>query len=310
MMGGGPKFTWESIVTLFFGSERHPTRRVLRTVVATIAVLGVAAVSTRSSAADSDLNKMLPDAIRQAGEIQVAANTAYPPFAFRGQDGQSTGLEPTIVRALAGKLGIKATFTSVDFATVLPSISAGRFDLGVAGYSDTLERQKVVEFVNYLYAVDGLVVLKGNPDKLSTASLCGKDISSSQGSYQTVNLNDLSDACVKAGKPAINVQVLQGTPAQIVALKSHRVQGSNIDYAVASYMMQKESDTLEQVPGVVANASGKKLLMGMILKKGNLKLAGALKEALNAIIADGTYAKILDQWHISTESKINEATIN
>ena len=41
---------------------------------------------------------------------------------------------PELRRALAEKLGIKTTFTAVDFATVLPSISAGRFDLGVAGY--------------------------------------------------------------------------------------------------------------------------------------------------------------------------------
>lgn len=297
-------------MTVFSRNGRF-ARQIISVVVAAVAVLGVSgAAATRSFAADGNLNKLLPDAIRQAGEIHVAANTAYPPFAFQAADGRSTGLEPMIVRALAKKLGVKATFTSIDFATILPSIAAGRFDLGVAGYSDTKERQKVVDFVNYLYAVDGLVVLKGNPDKLSTASLCGKTISSSQGAYQTVNLNNLSDACVKSGKPAIKMQVFQGTPAQIVALRSHRVQGSNIDYAVAAYMVQKESGALEQVPGIVPNASGKKLLMGMIVKKGNLKLAEALKAALNAIIADGTYAKILDQWHISKEAKIKKATID
>ena len=50
--------------------------------------------------------------------------------------------------------------------------------------------------------------------------------------------------------------------------------------------------------------------MGMIMKKGGLKLAEALKAAMNAIIADGTYAKILEQWRIADQSKITEATIN
>jgi polar amino acid transport system substrate-binding protein len=296
-------------MTIFGRDERHSSAQwCLRAVVVAVSMFGLSSAGSR--AADGDLNKLLPAQIRQAGEIRVAANTSYPPFAFRAEDSTSTGLEPTIVRALAEKLGIKTTFTAVDFATVLPSISAGRFDLGVAGYSNTTERQKVVEFVNYLYAVDGLVVLKGNAGELSTESLCGKTISSSQGAYQTVNLTDLSEACVKAGKPAINIQVFQGTPAQIVALKAKRVQGSNIDYAVAAYTVQKEPDILEQVPGVIANASGKKLLMGMILKKGDMQLAEALKAALNAIIADGTYAKILAQWHISNQAKVTEATIN
>jgi polar amino acid transport system substrate-binding protein len=278
---------------------------------AAVVVLGVGLGVTFSAVAVAeDLKKLLPDDIRQAGEIHVAANASYPPFSFRGENGESTGLEPTIVRALADKLGIKATFTAVDFATVMPSITAGRFDLGVAGYNNTEERQKVVEFVNYLYAVDGLVVLKGNPDGLSTQNLCGKVISTSQGSYQTNNVANLSDACVKSGKPAIDSQVFQGTPAQIVALKSHRVQGSNIDSAVAAYTVLKDSENLEQAPGIVVNASGQRLQMGMIMKKGGLKLAEALKAALNAIIADGTYAKILEQWRIADQSKITEATIN
>jgi polar amino acid transport system substrate-binding protein len=279
--------------------------------VAVILVLsGVLSSGGASFASDSDLNKLLPDEIRQAGEIHVAANTAYPPFAFRSEDGQSTGLEPTLVRAMAEKLGIKATFTAVDFATVLPSISAGRFDVGVAGYVDTEERRKVVEFVNYLYAVDGLVVLKGNPDHLSVSDLCGKNVGSSQGSYQTTNLSNLNDACTKAGKPAINMPAFQGTPAQIVALKSGRIQGANVDYPVASYLSREEADSLELAPGVVPNASGDRLRMGMILKKGNLKLAEALKAALDAVIADGTYAKIIEQWHYSDQSKLSEASIN
>ncbi|MEA2933997.1 MAG: polar amino acid transport system substrate-binding protein [Variibacter sp.] len=279
-----------------------------------VALLLVAAASyfapMQGSTADEQLNKLLPDNIRQAGQLNVASNTSYPPFAFRNEAGEATGVEPSVVRALAAKLGIKAAFTSLDFATVLPSITAGRFDLGVAGYSNTEERRKVVEFVNYLYAVDGLVVLKGNPDGLSVDDLCGKTVSSSQGAYQTVNLTALSDNCVKSGKPAINMQVFQGTPTQLVALKSRRVQGSNIDFAVGAYMVQKEPNVLEQAPGILKNAAGQKLVMGMIMKKGDVQLAKALHAALNAIIADGSYAKILREWNIPDESKVPEATIN
>src|SRR5579862_5947637 len=114
-------------------------RQLLRRTAA-IVVLGVGLGVTFSAVAVAeDLNKLLPDDIRQAGEIHVAANASYPPFSFRSENGESTGLEPTIVRALADKLGIKATFTAVDFATVMPSITAGRFDLGVAGYNNTEE---------------------------------------------------------------------------------------------------------------------------------------------------------------------------
>ena len=67
---------------------------------------------------------------------------------------------------------------------------------------------------------------------------------------------------------------------------------------------------VELASGIVPNASGDRLHMGMILKKDNLKLAEALKAALNAVIADGTYAKIIQQWHYSDQSKLSEASLN
>jgi polar amino acid transport system substrate-binding protein len=273
-------------------------------------LMTLGAAQTTARAADTDLTKLLPDEIRQSGELHVAANTSYPPFAFQAESGDSAGIEPAIVRAMGQKLGIKVIFTPVEFATVLPSISAGRFELGIAGLWNTVDRQKVVTFINYLYATDGLVVEKGNPDQISTQSLCGKSISSSQGSYQTTNLAALSEVCVKAGKPAIDAQVFQGTPAQLVALRSKRVQASNIDIAVAAYMVQKEPASLERVPGITPNASGQKINMGMIVKKGDDKLVAALQAALDAVITDGTYAKILAQWQIPDEAKLTKASIN
>ncbi len=214
------------------------------------------------------------------------------------------------MRAIAKKLNINLKFTGIEFASILSGVNAGRFDVGIGGYNNTEERRKAVEFVNYLNAVDGLVVRKGNPEKISEDNICGKSISASQGSYQAVNLAALSEKCVAAGKPAIDMSVLQGTPAQIVALKSGRVQVSNIDKAVGAYLVKKDSENLEEVPGVLPSASGNKLQMGFILKKGDLDLAKALQAGLNEVIKDGEYARILKDWNISAEGAVAQSTLN
>jgi polar amino acid transport system substrate-binding protein len=288
----------------------------LRTLTLKLANIGMIVLSvgvmgqSTAWAADKTPNELLPEAIRKAGEISVAANPSYPPFDFKNEAGESSGLEADLMRAIAKKLNINLKFTGIEFASILPGVNAGRFDVGIGGYSNTEERRKVMGFVNYLYAVDGLVVRKGNPDKISISDICGKIVSSSQGSYQTVNLAGLSEKCTTAGKPAVDMPVFQGTPAQVVALKSGRVQASNIDKAVGIYLVKKDSENIEEVPGVLLNFAGNKLLMGFILKKDDTELAKALQAALNEVIKDGEYAKILKDWNMAAEAAVSESTIN
>jgi polar amino acid transport system substrate-binding protein len=290
------------------GATRNAHTRNLRAMM--ILVAATTSLGSSAMAADDTLQQMLPDAIRKAGELHVAANAAYPPFNYKNEAGESAGLEASLLRAMGEKLGIKLKFTAIDFPSILPGVTAGRFDVGAAGFSNTEERRKVVEFVNYAYTVDGIVVPKGNPGKVSIADPCGKTISVSQGSYQQVNLAALSAQCVAQGKAAIEMPPFQGTPPQVVALKSGRVQASNIDKAVATYLVKKDPENLEAVAGVVPNAGGNKLLMGIIMRKGDIELAKALQAGLNAVIKDGSYAKILKEWEIVDEAKIAESTIN
>ncbi len=284
----------------------HNRRSVL--LAAAIGLLSWVSAGPVAIAAEK-LNDLLPKDIRSAGEIHVASNAAYPPFAFKNEAGEASGLESDLIRAIAEKLGTKIKFTSMEFVSILPGVSADRFDVGSGGFNNTAERRKVVEFVNYASAASGIIVRKGNPTKLSLNSLCGKTIAASEGSAQRVSLGKLSDKCQADGKPAIEMPTLKGTPAMVVALKSQRVEGVYIDKAVGNYLVGKDSD-VEALPGVVANPDGNKVVMGILMKKGDMELAKALQAGLNAAIKDGTYAKILKKWNIPEELHLQEATIN
>jgi len=270
----------------------------------------LSSISTMPSAFAADkLNDLLPERIRQAGEIHVASNAAYPPFAFKDEAGNASGLESALIRAMAEKLDIKVKFTSIDFPSILPGVSAGRFDVGSGGFNNTEERRKIVEFVNYASAVSGIIVQKGNPAKISLDGLCGKSIAASEGSAQRVNLGLLSEKCQAQGKPAIDMPTLKGTPAMVVALKSGRVEGVYIDKAVGGYLVTRDS-AVEALPGVVANPDGSTVVMGILMKKGDMQLAKALQAGLNAAIKDGTYAKIMKEWNIADDVQLKEATVN
>jgi polar amino acid transport system substrate-binding protein len=262
------------------------------------------------SASAEDLAAMVPAKVRQAGEITAASNAAYPPFAFADSDNKAAGIEPDLLRAMAEKLGLKAALTPIEFVGIMPALQAGRFDVGLGGFFDTEARRQVVTFIDYMYAVDGLITRPGNPDHISVNDLCGKTISGSETSAEVLNLNALSKRCTDAGKPAIDVVVLKGTPAQIVAVKSGRVMAANVTKAVVVYVASQPGAGVEDVPGLVENADGQKQLDGIMLRKDEPELAKAMEAATNALIADGTYARIMKKWGIPEDLFLKRAIRN
>jgi polar amino acid transport system substrate-binding protein len=262
------------------------------------------------SARADDLAAMVPAKVRQAGEITAAQNATYPPFAFVDRNNQAAGIEPDLMRAIAQKLGVKVALTPMEFVNIMPALQAGRFEVGLGGFFDTAARRQVVTFVDFMYAVDGLITRPGNPDHISVNDLCGKTISGSETSAEVVNLNALSKLCTDAGKPAIDVVVLKGTPAQVEAVKSGRVMAANVTKAVSVYTASQSGAGLEDVPGVVLNANGQKQLDGIMLRKDEPDLANAIDAAMNALIADGTFARIMKKWGIPEDLFLKQAMRN
>jgi polar amino acid transport system substrate-binding protein len=257
-----------------------------------------------------ELKDMLPAKIREAGVVAVAANATYPPFAFNDSNGESSGVEPDLMRAVAAKLGIKAVFTSLEFVTIMPSIQAGRFDIGLGGFFDTPARREITHFIDYMYAVDGLITRAGNPDHIAVESLCGNAISASESSAEVTNLLALSKQCTDQGKPAIDVVALKGTPAQVVAVKSGRVAAACVTKAVTIYVASQSGAGVESLPGIVREASGVKQLDGIMVRKDEPELAKAVEAAMNALIADGTYSAIMKKWNLPEELVLPHAILN
>jgi polar amino acid transport system substrate-binding protein len=170
--------------------------------------------------------------------------------------------------------------------------------------------RQVVRFIDDMKAIDGLLTRPGNPDKISVDDMCGKTISASQGSVEDINLHDHSKQCVDKGKPAINVVVLNGTPAQLVAVKSGRVSAANVTAAVVAYIATQDAANLEAVPGIVPDASGTTKLQGVIVQGTRTDLQAAMGAALNALIADGTYARILKKWNVPEDVWVTQATLD
>ncbi len=258
---------------------------------------------------DPKLHAMLPPNIVAAGEVKVGTEPTAPPYVFYGEDNKTmVGMEVDLAQALGERLGVKFTFVPTQFASIIPGIEAGRFDVGMSAMGDFVPREKVVDEVDYTYEATGIIVQQGNPhhiEKLSDA--CGLKAAAVQGSIPLQLLDKQATLCPK-DKP---LEVLQfpSNDQLTVALHSGRADLSMDTYGVAGYTLAhqpaNQANKLELVKGA-RYAVG---YQSIVVSKKTPQLRDAIKAALESMMADGSYHKLFAKWGLA-DNELQKITVN
>jgi polar amino acid transport system substrate-binding protein len=259
-----------------------------------------------ATAVDNAARADLPADVKNAGVLKVATSLQWPPFGYKDEDGKPAGLDLDLITAVAGKLGLKPQITDIQFDSLVPSVSNGRFDVAVNELADIAERRKVVQFVDYYQTGLAVLVPGDSTSDISPTDLCGHTMSLTQGSSQAVLGKEISKQCVADGKQPIDFKLFSDSASTILAVANKRVEGFMTDFAVGVYLTRTKNKTLKVLPGVVPNSND---IAGIVLAKGNDQLAKAVQKALQSLIDDGTYMKIMKRYGVS-ERAVDEATID
>lgn len=255
--------------------------------------------------ADPALTATLPAAIQNAG-IKMTTSEGYPPMEMFATDGKTLiGVDPSIGRALANKLGVPLTVNNEDFNAQIPGVTTGRYDWIMSSMTDNAERRKTVTFVDYVRSGNGWVVKAGNPSGMSdAASACGKTIAVVDNGSSLTLAESYDAACTAAGKKGVNVLKFAGDQEAILQVRNGRADAGINDYPVAAYRAQTSDGALEAVA-----IGGDESPWGIAMKPENKELVSATQKALQALIDDGSYAKILQAWNVS-KMAVDKAVIN
>jgi polar amino acid transport system substrate-binding protein len=259
-------------------------------------------VSQPSGSAGSSLADLLPQAVRDKGKLVVGSDVAYPPVEFNGPDGKAVGIDPDIAAAIGEKLGIKLEFVNGTFDGLIPQLTTSkRIDLIMSAMSDNKKRQATVDFVDYFSAGTSIIVKKGNPAKINGLDdFCGKTIAIQRGTTQ----DDVAEAQkTKCGSNKLTILKFDTDPEALQQIKTGRAVADMNDFPVAAYTAQKQPDF--EVVGEQLEAGP----YGIGVRKTDTVLRDALKAAVQAIIDDGTYAKVLEKWDV-TQGALKTATVN
>jgi polar amino acid transport system substrate-binding protein len=208
------------------------------------------------------------------------------------------------------QLGVTFRFINdTDFAGIIAAMKAGRFDIIMSAMNDTAERRgNGVDFVDYFTAGTSILVKKGNPDKIAGLDdLCGKTVAVQKGTVQeTDTLPPQSQKCTTAGKGAITVLPFEKDTDALQQVKIGRAAAIVEDSPVAGYNAKTAGGGSEfELTGQPTDVGQ----YGIAIPTTNVKLRDAIRAALKAIIADGTYDKVLAKWG-ATSGALKTAPVN
>jgi polar amino acid transport system substrate-binding protein len=262
------------------------------------------ATSSGSSSANAAIAAQVPAAIKSKGTLTVATEAQYAPNEFIASDGHTViGMDPDLVKALAGVMGLKVKVVNSTFEAIIPGLAAGRYDMGASSFTDTKEREKTVDFVTYLSVGQALLSKSNGGPQLNTlAELCGHTVSVEKGTVELEEGEKQNKKCKSEGKSAIKLLVFPGQNDANLALSSGR---SEIDYAdspIIAYQVRKLGVSVRSSPTFGAAP------YGLALPKGN-GMAKPVLEALKALMANGTYTAILKRWELESAA-ISSPVIN
>lgn len=245
---------------------------------------------------------LLPDNVKKAGKLIVGTDPTYKPNEFKDPDGKIVGFEVDLMNAVATVLGVTADYRESVFDNIIPAIKGGTVDVGMSSFTDNKEREQQVDFVTYFQAGSLWVQRSGPP--IDPNNACGLKVSVQTGTIQERNeLPAKNDACIKAGKPAINILRFDGQDQVTSAVVVGQADAMTADYPVSVYAIKDSGGKL-----VGAGELFKTAPYGWAIEKGS-PLGKALLAALQQVIQTGDYKTILTNWDVQ-KGAIDKPVIN
>ncbi|MEH3055193.1 MAG: ABC transporter substrate-binding protein [Patulibacter minatonensis] len=240
----------------------------------------------------------VPDDIKKAGKITIASDASYAPNEFIEPGKKDVvGADPDLAKAIGAKLGLDVEIQNSSFDGIIPGLAAGKYDLGMSSFTDTKEREKTVDFVTYFSAGTSFFVNADGPDIKTLDDLCNQKVAVQKGTTQA------DDAAAQAKKCKVDVLVYPDQSGANLALKSGRATLSMADSPVAAYQVKQSGGAFKLSGEAYGTAP-----YGIAVPKDS-GLAEPVLEAVKAIIADGSYAKVLEKWGIQ-DGAITDPVIN
>jgi polar amino acid transport system substrate-binding protein len=239
-----------------------------------------------------------PDAIAKAGKIVYCSDISGPPLEYYDENSKPIGSDIDIGTEIARRMGVAAEFNNTSFSGIIPALQAEHCDAIISQLIDKVARRAVVDFVDYQYSSNSLLVRVGNPKKVNGLDdISGLKVAVENG---TTILNQIQEQNMKfkaAGRPEADVFVYPKDTDALQALQIGQTDVYGTTLESSAYFILKAPNIFE-----VAGPPFARVIDGIAVRKAEPELRAAIQRALDSMRADGSYKKILAKWHLEGDA--------
>ena len=220
----------------------------------------------------------------------------YPPFSYMGDDGEYTGFDVEIAQAVCEKLGWELEIFEVNWDQKLVQLNAKECDCVWSGMTivDSMKEKGFVISEPYYYNTQVLVV-KEDSGIESSKDLAGKTVAVQLGtSGEALLAEDLKELSDTFGETLTCDSFLKC----FTELEGNVADAVFVDLPVAmSYV--KDHSGLKIIDEQLGAEE-----YGIAFRAGDEELCAKVQEAIDALVENGTYAKIAAKYPDIVENLI------
>lgn len=226
------------------------------------------------------------DAAQQKKELIVGTEPSFAPFEFPdGKDGEITGFDMDLIKAMAKKLGYeKVTIKGMGFDALIPAMNAGNIDVIISGMSITDARKKQVLFTDPYYESGLMVIVKKDNNEIkSFDDLKGKRIGVQLGTTGAQEAEKIEGA---------KVTNFDTSDLACIELKNGNVDAVISDLPVLQYFLKQKGSSYAKAVGTPKKGD----FYGIAAPKDKKDLVDGINKALKELKDSGEYKKIYTKW--------------
>lgn len=268
-------------------------KKFLSVLLASVMVLSMIGCGNKDAAAAASESTGDESARKQ---LIVGFDAEYPPYGYKDENGEYVGFDLSLAEEVCTRNGWELVKQPINWDSKDMELNSGSIDCIWNGFTMTGRESEYTWSDPY---VDNsiVVVVGADSDIKAKADLAGKVVATQSGSSALTALTDDSEENADNLALAASFAELQEIADYNTAfmnLEAGAIDAIAVDIGVAKYQLDSRKDAFKMLEEPISTEQ-----YGIGFKLGNESLRDAVMKTLNEMVADGTFAKIAEEWELT-----------